>query len=107
MDQDYQTFLTEWKEKYPGDAVIFESSARLDIPKIQQALSDDQILLHYMQLTDQLVIVCISKDEVNSRIVKVSQKEIDETIRKQFLIEYIQKYGGKQNESIKVSWIKI
>ena len=97
LDQDYQTFLTEWKEKYPGDAVIFESSARLDIPKIQQALSDDQILLHYMQLTDQLVIVCISKDEVNSRIVKVSQKEIDETIRKQFLIEYIQKYGGKQN----------
>lgn len=41
LDQDYQTLLTEWKEKYPGDAVIFESSARLDIPKIQQALSDD------------------------------------------------------------------
>lgn len=38
------------EEKYPGDAVIFESSARLDIPKIQQALSDDQVLLHYMQL---------------------------------------------------------
>lgn len=93
LDQDYQTFLTEWKEKYPGDAVIFESSARLDIPKIQQALSDDQILLHYMQLTDQLVIVCISKDRVDSTIVNVSKKDIDNTIKTNFLVNYIELYG--------------
>ena len=95
LDQDYQTLLTEWKEKYPGDAVIFESSARLDIPKIQQALSDDQVLLHYMQLPDKLVIVCISNDRVDSKIVNISKKELDEAIRKQFLVEYIQTYGSK------------
>ena len=93
LDQDYQTLLAEWKEKYPGDAVIFESSARLDIPKIQQALSDDQILLHYMQLTDQLIIVCISKDKVDSRIINVSQKELNDIIQKKFLVEYIEGYG--------------
>lgn len=93
LDQDYQTLLAEWKEKYPDDAVIFESSARLDIPKIQQALSDDQILLHYMQLTDQLIIVCISKDKVDSRIINVSQKELNDIIQKKFLVEYIEGYG--------------
>lgn len=93
LDQDYQTLLTEWKEKYPGDAVIFESSARLDIPKIQQALSDDQILLHYMQFTDQLIIVCISNDKVDSRIINVSQKELNDIIQKKFLVEYIEGYG--------------
>lgn len=93
LDQDYQTLLAEWKEKYPGDAVIFESSARLDIPKIQQALSDDQVLLHYMQLTDQLIIVCISKNKVDSRIINISQKELNDIIQKNFLVEYIEEYG--------------
>lgn len=81
------------ERKISGDAVIFESSARLDIPKIQQALSDDQILLHYMQLTDQLVIVCISKDRVDSTIVNVSKKDIDNTIKTNFLVNYIELYG--------------
>lgn len=35
LDQGYQTLPTEWREKYPDDVVIFESSARLDTPKIQ------------------------------------------------------------------------
>lgn len=100
LDQDYQTLLAEWKEKYPGDAVIFESSARLDIPKIQQSLSDDQVLLHYMQLTDQLVIVCISKDRVVSKIVTISQKEINDIIQKKFLIEYIEEYGHNKNPTM-------
>ncbi|WP_431640038.1 hypothetical protein WCP94_000973 [Bilophila wadsworthia] len=103
LDQDYQTLLTEWKEKYPGDAVIFESSARLDIPKIQQALSDDQVLLHYMQLTDQLVIVCISKYRIESKIVNISQKELNNLICKEFLVKYIEgsRSLGKSPESDK------
>ena len=75
------------------DAVIFESSARLDIPKIQQALSEDQVLLHYMQLTDQLVIVCISRDSIDSMIVNVSKKDVDNTIKTNFLVNYIELYG--------------
>lgn len=96
LDQEYQTFLTEWKEKYPGDAVIFESSARLDIPKIQQALSDDQGLIHYMELPDQLIIVYISKHGVDSRLVNISQQELNNIIQREFLVEYIEGYGHKK-----------
>ena len=91
------------ERKISGRCVIFESSARLDIPKIQQALSDDQVLLHYMQLTDQLVIVCISKYRIESKIVNISQKELNNLICKEFLVKYIEgsRSLGKSPESDK------
>ena len=36
-----------------------------------------------------------NNDRVDSKIVNISKKELDEAIRKQFLVEYIQTYGSK------------
>ena len=95
MDKDYQKMLADWKKQYPGDAIVFESSSRVNIPDVQKALGPDQLMLQYISLSDQLVIMAVSKDKVDCATVKVSKKEINDLIKKDFLVKYIEEYGHK------------
>ena len=93
LDKNYQKLLEEWKKKYPGDAVVFESSSRVDIPSVQKVLGPDQVVLQYVALRDQMLILAVSADKVDCATVPVSQKEMTETIKTDFLVKYIEEYG--------------
>ncbi|MDR2054412.1 MAG: CHAT domain-containing protein [Desulfovibrio sp.] len=97
LEQDYQKLLTEWKKQYPGDAVIFDSSSRVDIPSVQKALKDDQIALQYVSLTDKLMIMAIAKNKVDCVSVAIGRKELDTIIKKDFIVDNIEKYGHAQD----------
>ena len=100
MDKDYQKMLAEWKKQYPGDAVVFESSSRVNIPDVQKAIGPDQLVLQYLSLSDQLVIMAISKDKVDCASVQVSKKEITDLIKKDFLVKYIEEYGHMSSPTV-------
>ena len=100
MEQDYQKMLAQWKKEYPGDAIVFESSSRVNIPDVQKALKPDELLLQYISLSDQLIVMAVSKSKVDCATAKVSRKEIDTLIKKDFLVNYIEEYGHKGNPTV-------
>ncbi len=92
LDQDYQKLLAQWKKDYPDDAMIFESSARVDIPAVQKALKPDQVLIQYVALPDKLLIMAVSANKVDCVTADVGQKEFNNFF-KRFLVSYTEKYG--------------
>lgn len=99
IDGDYAKQLAEWKKTYPQDAVMFESSARVDLKKVQAALKDDQLMLQYIPLQDSLIILAVSKASIQTATVKVGLKELNATVRKKFLVSYIEGYGRSKDTS--------
>jgi CHAT domain-containing protein len=99
LDKEYSVLLAEWKKQYPGDAVIFDSSSRVDIPSVQKALKDDQIALQYILLPDKLMIIVISKDKDKVECVSnndIGKEKLDIIIKNEFLVGHInnEKHNG-------------
>ncbi len=108
LDADYKKQLAAWEKSYPEDAVIFQSASRVDLKKIQKNLEDDQAVLQYLPLNEKLIILAISNKKVEQYIVNVSQSELDNIVKKEFLVGYIEKYGrGKHNGSDTDAFLKI
>ena len=100
IDGDYQKKLEDWKREYPGDAVVFESSSRVNIPDVQKVLGPDQLMIQYISLHDKLIIMAVDNMNINTVTVNVSQKELIDKIKKDFLAKYIEIYGhGKSKKS--------
>ncbi len=100
LDTEYKKQLAAWEKSYPEDRVVFQSAARIDIKKIQKNLKPDQAVLQYLPLQNKLIIIAISKKAVMQYSVNVSQVELDNIVKKDFLVNYIEKYGrGKVNGS--------
>lgn len=97
LEGDYAKLLSQWKKDYPADAVMFESAARVDIPKVQKALKSDQVLLQYVPLQEKLLIVAISQTKVDTYSVNVGITEIESTIKNDFLINYVESYRDRLN----------
>ena len=93
LDGDYKKLLAQWKKKYPGDAVMFESVSKVDAAAIQKHLSDDQIVLQYIAMNDKLMIISIDTKAVNCAEVEVTRKDIEKLIRDDFLVTNIEKFG--------------
>lgn len=100
IDDEYTKQLAEWKKTYPQDAVMFESSARVDLKKVQAALKDDQIMLQYIPLQDKLIILAVSKTAIQTATVDVGIKSLNATVRKNFLVDYIEGYGRSKDNSV-------
>ncbi len=93
IDADYKKQLAAWEKKYPEDAVVFQSAARVDIKKIQKNLEPGQAVLQYLPLSDKLIIIAMSNKKVEQYIVNVGQGELDKIIKKELLVGYTEKYG--------------
>jgi CHAT domain-containing protein len=99
LDKEYSVLLAEWKKQYPGDAVIFDSSSRVDIPSVQKVLKDDQIALQYILLPDKLIIMAITKDKIDCKSVEkgenveITRGNIEKIIKRDFLSAYIEAFG--------------
>lgn len=98
LDAEYAKLLAEWKEQYPSDSVIFDSSARVDVPMIQKNIGPDHIVLQYITLPDRLLVMAITQNKVTCVTVDVSRKTIEQSVRDDFLLGYIENgYGRKQS----------
>lgn len=92
---DYAKALKEWEEQYPGDAILFKSASRVDIPMIQENITPDQTVLLYTQLTDKLLITVIHKGKVTCTEVAVPKAKLDQIIRDDFVIAYTEGSSSK------------
>ena len=96
LDNDYKKLLEQWKQKYPNDTVIFDSNSRVNVELLQKNINENSIILHYTTFNDSLLILAISKDNCEAYTISISKKEIDNIIKKKFLVEYIETgYGRK------------
>lgn len=91
LDKAYNTLLAEWKKRYPEDAALFDSSAKIDTKQVQASLADDEVVLNYMSLPDSLVIVSIAKEFVRIYVEPVAAKDLDKIIKTDFLYNCIEK----------------
>ena len=95
LDLEYAALIADWKKQYPQDAVIFDSSSRVDVQSIQKSIFADQIVLQYITLPDKLLILAISKENIACTSVDISKKNIEKLVREDFLVGYIEDYARK------------
>jgi CHAT domain-containing protein/Tfp pilus assembly protein PilF len=108
LEKSYNDLLAEWRKQYPGDAVMFDSNAKVDTAKIQANIGTTEALVQYIQLPDQLIILTITKEAVNITGVDVDKKIIVNLVRDKFVYGDIQ-IGAKnddQSKEAEASWYK-
>ena len=93
LEKTYNSLLAEWKKKYPADAVMFDSNAKVDTSAIQKRLRADEALLNYIQLPDELVIISVTKEKVDIVSVDMPRDRLNDLIRNKFIYNGIEKYG--------------
>lgn len=98
LEKSYNELLAEWRKKYPEDAVMFDSSAKVDTAAIQAGLAADDAVLYYIPLPDNLIITVITKEGTSLYSVDVPQKELNHMVRDEFLYEGIEK-GARSMDS--------
>ncbi len=84
--------LAKWKEKYPSDADLFESAAKIDLQAIQNALTDTQAVLIYFPMNDALNVVSVTKEGIDNEDIPISAKDLTRLIRDRFYYENIELY---------------
>ena len=92
---DYEKIFAQWKEKYPGDKVLFESSSRIDIPTIQANITPEQSVILYTSLPEKLLITVVNKSKVSCVSVDVSKEKLNSLIRDDYVVKYIEKGYGR------------
>lgn len=95
LEKTFNELLAEWKKRYPEDAALFDSNAKIDTKAVQASLAPDELVLNYISLPDTLVIVSIAKEFVRIYAEPVTAKEIDDKIKKEFLYGIMEKDGRK------------
>ncbi len=98
LGNDYQKVFDEWKKKYPGDSLYFDSSSRVDIASIKKSLSDGQAMLQYVTLPEKMLITVISNNRVSCVSVDVKKKVIDDLIKKDIAIDYINRRDNARSD---------
>lgn len=90
LEKTFNELLAEWKKRYPEDAALFDSNAKIDTKAVQASLAPDELVLNYISLPDTLVIVSIAKEFVHIYAEPVTKKELDDKIKKDFLTDIIE-----------------
>lgn len=95
LQGDYEKIFAQWKEKYPGDKILFESSARIDIPTIQASITPEQSVVLYTSLPEKLLITVVNKSKVSCVSVDVTKEKLDSLIRDDYVVKYIEEGIGR------------
>lgn len=99
LDRTYHQLLAEWKKKYPSDAALFDSAAKVDLNRIQAGLGPDEALIQYFPLSEFLSIVAVTKEEVQAATVGIKYKDLAALIRDEFSGVQIEKFGHDDEAS--------
>ena len=98
LDTTIAELLKQWKSKYPSDANMFDTTAKVDVTAIQKALGDDQALIQYFPLPDKLSILCVTKDAIKGAEARVPYADLASMIRDKFTYEIIELYGHQKTD---------
>ncbi|MFA8300156.1 MAG: CHAT domain-containing protein [Hyphomicrobiales bacterium] len=63
--QSYDSLLSEIKEKYPLYNKLRGNVSVIDLQKVQSQLNKDEVVLEFLEYSNRLFIVCISKDDIS------------------------------------------
>ena len=93
LDKSIAELLDEWKEKYPNEADMFDSSASVDIASLQKNMGANQAIIQYFPLPDKLSIICITKEGITKAETLVTYRELARIIRDDFVYRQIEVFG--------------
>lgn len=106
LGKDYDKLYSEWKERYKGDALMFESSSRVNAKELQQNVKDDEIIIQYTVLPEKVLITTIDPKNIAVVSVDVKQSELNKLYSKDFINDYILTYGRGDVEPCGGDWQK-
>lgn len=98
LDGTIAQLLKEWKQKYPSDSGMFDSSAKIDAKQIQKAIQPDQALIQYFPLKDKLSILLITQKDIKGADVPISYVDLSSLIRDKFTYDNIELYGHMKTD---------
>ncbi|MEW5722163.1 MAG: tetratricopeptide repeat protein [Thermodesulfobacteriota bacterium] len=98
LDQTIAELLAQWKQKYPADAGLFDSTAKVDVAALQKTLTGDQALIQYFPLPDKLSIILVTDKEVKGAEAAIPYADLASLIRDKFTYENIEMYGHMKTD---------
>jgi CHAT domain-containing protein len=98
IESSFKELLIKWRQKYPGDADLFDSAAEIDFDVIQSKLGQDEAIIQYMPLGEELNIVCITNESIVISVVEVPYNELARIIRDDLMYENIELYGHQNTD---------
>jgi tetratricopeptide (TPR) repeat protein/CHAT domain-containing protein len=84
LETSIAQLLKQWKTKYPSDAGMFDSSAKVNMKALQKGLAPNEALIQYFPLPDKLSILCLTKEEILTADYPISYKDLALMIEQKF-----------------------
>ena len=89
-EKEFEDKLKQWKSRYPSDAVLFDSTAEVNLDDLRGKLASDQAIVQYIPLEDSLIILTATNKEVAMTRVAVAYTELASLIRDRMLAENVE-----------------
>jgi CHAT domain-containing protein len=93
LEKEFETRLRQWRERYPQDAVLFDSMANVDTRQLRERLNEQQAIVQYLPLSDSLIIIVMTTEKMDMFNVPVTYQELASLIRDQLLADNIENFG--------------
>ena len=84
LETSIAKLLKQWKSKYPSDAGMFDSSAKVNMKALQKGLAPNEAVIQYFPLPDRLSILCLTKEEILAAEYPISYKDLALMIEQKF-----------------------
>ena len=98
-EKEFEDKLKLWKSRYPGDAVLFDSTATISMDDLKARLAPDQAIVQYIPLDDSLIILTVTKEEIAMARVEVGYAKLASLIRDEFIAQNIEEFGHGSKEA--------
>ena len=89
LEGEYEKHLAQWKTNYPEDSVMFETISNVDLASLKSKLLDNQAIIQYIPLENELIIILVTRDGLTLTSVGVKYNQIVKLVTKDFLVDYI------------------
>jgi CHAT domain-containing protein len=107
-EDEYEKLVSEWSQKYPNDRRMFDTIETINYENIQRKLSNNQAIIQYIPLDDELVIIVITDTNLYYKSYPISYSDLAKLITFDFLYTCIEQfklsYGSYDKE--RVSFVK-
>jgi CHAT domain-containing protein len=97
LDFEYEKYLVQWRDKYPQDRVLFDTMEKIDLKKIQQIIKNDEALIQYIPLENELDVIVITKENIEMKDLKIKYNDLYNTIIIELMGGRIENYGHSKN----------
>ena len=89
-EKEFEAKLKLWKSRYPNDAVLFDSTASVNLDDLRSKLTPDQAIVQYIPLEDSLIILTATNEEVAMTRVAIAYDKLASLVRDRMLAENVE-----------------